>query len=91
MQCKTGNIGVAAGTGHRPMHGLDDVSSNREIAQRVLDARLQRPVPGRDLFGKAKALQLSNATNHQPPQLGIAARAAWPQIGDTCALVHGIA
>ena len=36
MQSKAGNIGLVARTRHCPMHGLDDVSPNPEIAQRIL-------------------------------------------------------
>ena len=46
VQRELRDVGLAAGAGHRPVHRLDDVAADAEIAQRLFDARLQRPQAG---------------------------------------------
>src|SRR5579863_7920274 len=60
VESKARNVGLAAGPCHGPVHRLDDVSTNPEIAQRWLKARLQRPAGRGDTFGKAEPLELDS-------------------------------
>jgi hypothetical protein len=55
----------------------------RDLAQRVLDIRLQRPRSGRDLLCEAETLQLGSSTSHQHSKFGIAIRDAWSEISRT--------
>ena len=65
VQGKAGDIRLAANNAHRPMHGLDDIATNREVTQLVLDTRLQRPAAGCNLIGKTEAFQSGCPADHQ--------------------------
>jgi hypothetical protein len=51
---------------HNPVHRLDDIAPNPEIAQRRLKARLQRPASRGDPFGQAQAFKLVGSAKHEP-------------------------
>jgi hypothetical protein len=74
MQGKASDICVTPSGNHRSVHGLDDISPNGEIAQRLLKARLEGPAPWGDLIGETKAFKLRHSTDHQLAQLRILAR-----------------
>jgi hypothetical protein len=66
MEGKACDIGLAAGPGHDPMHGLDDIAAKPEIAQRRFEARLQRPAGRGDPFGQAQAFKLVDSAKQKP-------------------------
>ncbi len=76
MQGKAGDIRFTAGPGHDPMYRLDNIATNRQIAQRLLEARLQGPASRRDPFGQAEALKPCSSAEQKAPQLGIPIRTA---------------
>ena len=76
---------------HRPVHRLDDVAADAEVAQRRLEAGLQRPSCRADLFGEAEPFELGGAAEHQPAQFGVLSGAAGAQVDDAAALVGDVA
>jgi hypothetical protein len=66
MEGKACDVRLAAGPGHDPVHGLDDIAPNPEIAQGRLKARLQRPAGRGDPFGQAQAFELVGSAKHEP-------------------------
>jgi len=73
------------------VHGLDDVVADREVAQRVLDSRLEGPAAGRHLFGKSEPFELCDPPDQQAPQFRVFVRSAGTEIGDPGALVGDVA
>src|SRR5262245_46994192 len=89
MHCKASDIRVAPSSTHRPVHGLDDVPANGEIAQRLLEARLESPATLGNLIGKPKPFELRRSTDQEPAQFGIRVRRARTEVGDPSAVVRG--
>jgi hypothetical protein len=69
MQGEARYIRLVTGTGHGSVHGRYDVAADREVAQRLLEAGLQRLAKRRDLFGQIKASKLPRSAEHQAAQL----------------------
>ncbi len=90
LQCKHGHVRLAPCPCHGPMHGLDDVAADREIAQRTLDPGFERPATRRHLFGEAEPFELGGPADHQPPQRRVFTWSARPKVGDAGALVDRI-
>ena len=91
MKSETGDVRLAAGAGHRPVHRLDDVAADPEVAQRLLEARLQRPRGRADLLGEAQPFELLRAAEHQPARFRILVGGAGAQIGDAAVLIRDVA
>ena len=91
MQSEPGDVGFAAGAGQRPVHRLDDVAADREVAQRLLQAGLQRPGGRADRLGKSQPLELLRAAQHQPPQFRVLIGGTGAQVGDAAALIRDVA
>ena len=58
MKGESGHIGLTSGAGHCPVHGLDDIAANAEVAQGRLQTRLERPAGYPDLSGKPQPFEL---------------------------------
>ena len=91
VEREAGDVGLASCPAHRPVHRLDDVAADAEIAQGRLEAGLQGPLRGTNLFRQAKPFKLGGATDHQTAKLGIFAGAAGAEVGDAAALVGDVA
>ncbi len=74
MKSKVGDVGLAAGRGHGPVHRLDDVATNLEFAKRLFKARLEGEASRGCPFGKAEALELCGSGQHKAAELGIPVR-----------------
>jgi hypothetical protein len=66
MKREAADIGLVTPVSHRPVHRLDDVAADAEVAQGRLEAGLQRPLRRADMLGKTQALELGGAADHQP-------------------------
>jgi hypothetical protein len=73
MHSEAGDVRLATGAGHRPMHSLDDVAADSELTQRLLEAGLQGPASRPDLLCQAQAFELCGAAEHETGQIGIPA------------------
>src|SRR5579859_4388271 len=91
MQGEAADVGFAPGARHRPVHGLDDVAANAEIAQGRLQTRLQCPASSPDPLGQPEAFELRGAAQHQAAKLRVLVPTAWAEIDDATALVERIA
>jgi hypothetical protein len=91
MQGKAGHVRIASTGGHGPMHGFNDVSTDRKFTQGLFEPGLQCPAARLNLFGEAKALEFGHPTDHQAPQFRVALLHAGPQIGDPRPLIGQIA
>jgi hypothetical protein len=89
MKGKARNIRFAPSPDHSAMHHFDDVATRRKVSQCLVEARLQAPATGRDLFGKAEPFQLGRTTDHKPAKLGILHDICWAKIGNARAFVDG--
>ena len=87
VEREAAEVGLPLGCAHRPVHGLDDVAADAEIAQGWLEAGFQSPLRRADLLGRAEAFELGGPTNHQTAKLGIFAGAAGAEIGDPALFV----
>lgn len=85
------HVGAAidAAARERSVHGGDDVTPDREIAQAFLDVGLERPLRGSDRLGEAHAFELGGAAEHDPSHLGIGVYGAdGTEVGDAVALAR---
>jgi hypothetical protein len=71
VQGKARDIRRAVDAAHRPMHRLDDVAANREIAQLVLNARFEGPATGCNLLGNTETFQPGHPSDHQAAEFGV--------------------
>ncbi len=90
VERKAGNIRLAPGCGHGPVHGLDDVAAYLEVAKRLFNARLQGEAGRGYPFGKPEALKLGGPAEHKATELGIPVRRARTQIGNASTFVGDI-
>jgi hypothetical protein len=88
VQGEGGNVGLPTGSGHRPVHGLDDVPSDRQVAQGLLCIGPERPAAWSDLVGKTKPFKLGDAASHEPTEIGRLTACSWAEVGDTSCLVR---
>ena len=73
---------------HRPVHGLDDVATCGEFAQRVFDARLQRPDSRSQFVRDTQTLQRLGSADQPSAHFGVSRfRRSGSQIGDPCIVV----
>ena len=77
VQGEAGDIGVAPGAGSSPVHGLDDVAADAELAQRRsrVPASMSNEA-GPTCSARPEPFELRGAAEHQPAQLGISASLA---------------
>src|SRR5258708_1027784 len=76
MEGKAGDVGLAAGPTHDPVHRLDNIATNPEFAKPLFKARLQCPAGRGDPFGKAEAPELGSSAEHEAAKLTIPMRRA---------------
>src|SRR5882757_3258170 len=88
MKSKAGNIHRSTRACHRSMHGLDDIASDRKRTQRLLKARLQDPLSGRNLLRQTKSLQFDRPTSQELLQPGVHPFTSRSQVGQTTSLVR---
>ena len=89
MDREAGDVGLPVRPAHRPVHRLDDVAAEAEVAQGRLDAWLQCPLRRAHLLGEAQPFELSGTAKHETAHLRMVIP-AWPQLGDTAAIVRDI-
>ena len=70
------NVWITARPGHRSVHGLDDITTDTEVAQGRLKAGLQGPLRRADSVGQTQPFELGGAADQEPPQLAILSTAA---------------
>ena len=91
MQSETGHVRLVTRARHRPVHRLDDVAADAEVAQRRLEARLQLPSRRTDLLGEPKPFELARSPDHQPLQFGVFSGAAGAEVDHAAALIGDVA
>ena len=69
MQSENADVWFASTGTHRLVHGLYNVAPDAELAQGLVEARLQRPAGGPDWMGKAEPFELRGAAEQQVAQL----------------------
>src|ERR1700730_12064330 len=87
MQSEPCNIWFAAGDRKSLVHRLDDVTTDRELAQRLLESRLQRPGRRADSMGESQAFEFLGAAKHQPAQFWISIGGARAQVGNASTFI----
>lgn len=78
-------LGVEVGYG--AMHGLDDVATQAEVAQRRLGPGLEAPGRRPKLFSKAEPFERLGAADHQATQVGVRPTARRAQVEDAPTLI----
>src|SRR3546814_13286890 len=73
MESEAAGVGYAATVAHRPVHGLDDVGADVEVAQRLFRAGPQRPDRRSLPAGKAQPFELAGTADQQAAHFGIVA------------------
>jgi hypothetical protein len=90
VQSKAGYVRLVTRVRHRPVHRLDDVTADAEVAQRRLEAHVQLPSCGTDLLGEPKTFELTRSPDHQPLQFGVFSGAAGAEVRQAAALIGDV-